>query len=79
MASVLGASLQTLDGAEHTATGAALLAGSAVGVFANVPDAVACSVRYGVVEEPHPADQDVYAAGFARFQALYPALRAVKD
>lgn len=78
MASVLGVSLQTLGGTEHTATGAALLAGASVGVFDGVADAVARGVQYGAVEDPVPAEQRVYEEEFARFQAAYPALRAIQ-
>ncbi len=79
LASVLGVTLQTLDGAEHTATGAALLAGTAAGVFADVQAAIERGVHYGALEEPNPVDQPVYAATFERFRALYPALRSIEN
>jgi xylulokinase len=75
MRNVLGVSLQTLEGAEHTAVGAALLAGVGAGLFADLPDAVARCVRYGEIEEPDAEERAVYDAGFARFRALYPAIR----
>lgn len=77
MGNVLGVSLQRIEGAEHTAVGAALLAGVGAGVFADLPDAVARCVRYGEIEEPDAGTRAVYEAGFARFRALYPALRGV--
>lgn len=77
LASVLGVTLQTLDGAEHTATGAALLAGASAGVFADIQAAIECGVHYGPLEEPNPADQPNYEAAYERFRALYPALRSV--
>jgi xylulokinase len=75
---VLGVSLQGIAGTEHTAVGAALLAGVGSGVFADLPDAVARCVHYGEVEDPNAHDQAVYHAGFARFRALYPAIRQVE-
>jgi xylulokinase len=75
MASALGVSLQTLAGAEHTATGAALLAGVGAGVYADVVEAVARCVRYGEIEEPKADEQAVYDKVFARFRTLYPALK----
>jgi xylulokinase len=78
MGAVLGVSLQTLEGAEHTAVGAALLAGVGAGVFADLPDAVARCVRYGAIEDPDADVRAVYDARFARFRALYPAIRGTE-
>lgn len=78
VANVLGVSLQTLEGREHTALGAAMYAGIGVGMFQDAEDAVARTVRYGAVEAPEPDDHAFYNAQFARFQALYPALRSVR-
>jgi len=74
LASVLGVSLQQVEGAEHTATGAAMLAGLGARVFYDLAQAVATVVHYGAVEAPNPADQAVYAEQHTRYQALYPAL-----
>jgi xylulokinase len=79
MRNVLGVSLQTLAGAEHTAVGAALLAGVGAGVFADLPDAVARCVRYGAIEEPDADARAVYEAGFARFRALYRAIKGAES
>ncbi len=77
MASVLGVSLQTIAGKEHTATGAAMLAGLGTQVFYDRAQAVAHTVHYGPIETPNPDDQPVYNDGYTRFRALYPALKAV--
>jgi xylulokinase len=77
MASVLGISLQTITGNEHTATGAAMLAGLGTRVFYDFGQAVAHTVHYGSIETPKPDDQPMYDEGYARFRALYPALKAI--
>ncbi|MEP0762671.1 MAG: xylulokinase, partial [Chloroflexota bacterium] len=74
LSSTLGVSLQTVEGAEHTATGAAMLAGLGARVFYDLAQAVASVVRYGATETPDPADHALYTARHARYQALYPAL-----
>lgn len=77
LASVLGVSLRTLQGREHTALGAAMLAGIGTGVFDNTAQAVKRCVRYGAFDIPYADEQAVYNTQFDRFQALYPALRSV--
>ena len=74
LSSTLGVSLQTVEGTEHTATGAAMLAGLGARVFYDLAQAVASVVRYGATETPDPADHALYTAQHARYQALYPAL-----
>ncbi len=74
LSGTLGVSLQTVEGAEHTATGAAMLAGLGARVFYDLAQAVASVVRYGATETPDPADHALYTAQHARYQALYPAL-----
>jgi len=76
LANVLGVSLQTVEGTEHTATGAAILAGLGTRVFFDLSQAVASAVRYGAIEQPVAAKQALYATQHARFRALYPALHA---
>jgi xylulokinase len=78
MANVLGISLQTVAGTEHTATGAAMLAGLGTHVFYDLAQAVAHTVHYGPTETPSPDDQAVYNEGYRQFRALYPALRAIR-
>jgi xylulokinase len=75
VASVLGLPLERVAAEEGAAYGAALLGGVAGGVFADVHEAVHACVRVRETIDPEPAWQDVYAADYARFRALYPALR----
>lgn len=60
---------------EAAAVGAALLAGVGAGVYADVADAVAQTVRYAdVVVTPDPENAAHYASLADTFAALYPAL-----
>jgi xylulokinase len=55
-----------------------LLGGVAAGVFADAHEAVAACVRVRDSIEPNPEWQGAYDDGYARFRALYPALRALR-
>jgi xylulokinase len=74
-AAVLGLPLERTVVEEGSAFGAALLGGVAGGLFADVHEAVAATVRTHEVIEPDRAWQDAYAELRPRFRALYPALR----
>ena len=78
VASVLGLPLERCVVDEGSAYGAALLAGVVSGTFASAPDAVAACVRVRETVEPNPAWARVYADGYARYRALYPAIRGVE-
>ncbi|WP_119071646.1 xylulokinase [Aggregatilinea lenta] len=78
IANALGVGLQTVTGSEHTALGAAMLAGVGSKVFYDLDQAIALAVRYGPGEEPDLTAADTYAERLARYRALYPALRAVE-
>jgi xylulokinase len=79
VSSVLGLPLQRTEVDEGAALGAALLAGVAGGVFADVPEAVEACVRVREEVEPDPDWQRVYDEAYGRFRALYPALRALEE
>jgi xylulokinase len=64
---------------EGSAYGAALLAGVAAGSFADVHEAVEACVRTSGRIEPEPSWREAYEAGYARFRALYPALRPLEQ
>jgi xylulokinase len=64
---------------EGSAYGAALLAGVAAGTFSDVHEAVEACVRTTGRVEPEPSWREAYEAGYARFRALYPALRPLED
>jgi xylulokinase len=78
VATVLDLPLERTQVDEGAAYGAALLGGVAAGVFADAPDAVARCVRPTARIEPEPAWRDAYAAGYARYRRLYPALRPLE-
>ena len=62
---------------EAAAYGAALLAGVGVGIYQDVADACARTVRWHEqVIQPDPANAARYQQLFERYQRLYPALRA---
>ena len=79
VASALGLPLELTVVEEGSAYGAALLAGVAGGVFADARAAVEACVRAGETVEPNVDWAPAHEAGYARFRALYPALRGVED
>jgi xylulokinase len=79
VASVLGLPLELIVVEEGAAFGAALLGGLAAGVFADAEKAVAACVSVCDRVEPNPDWQETYERGYARFGALYPALRPLEE
>jgi xylulokinase len=79
VASVLELPLERTAAEEGAAFGAALLGGVAAGVFADVHEAVAATVRVRETVEPEPDWVRPYAGAYERFRALYPALRPLED
>ncbi len=79
VSSVLGLPLERTVVEEGSAYGAALLAGVAGGVFTDAREAVAACVRPRETVEPNLAWAAAYEEGYARFRALYPALRGVEE
>jgi xylulokinase len=79
LASVLDLPIRRAATDEGSAYGAALLAGVAAGVFADVHEAVTTCVRLLEAVEPDPRWGDVYEDGYRRFRLLYPALRPLED
>ena len=78
LASVLQLRLERTEVEAGSAYGAALLAGVASGIFADVHEAVARCVRVKDAVDPDPAWTAAYDAGYDRFRALYPALRPLE-
>jgi len=78
VASVLGIPLERTVSEAGAAYGAALLAGVREGVFADTAEAVARCVRVRGRVEPNPSWQRVYEEAYARYRALYPALRTLE-
>jgi xylulokinase len=79
VASVLDLPLELTAVEEGSAYGAALLAGIANGIFADAHEAVARCVRVRDSIAPNPEWVPAYKDGYARFRALYPAIRAVEE
>jgi xylulokinase len=79
VASVLELPLERCVVDEGSAYGAALLAGIANGRFTSARDAVSACVRVRETIEPNGSWARGYADGYARFRALYPALRHVEE
>jgi xylulokinase len=78
VASVLGIPLELTEVEEGSAYGAALLAGISNGVFAGADEAVEACVRVHDRIEPNRAWSRVYDEGYARYRALYPAVKSVE-
>ena len=78
VASVLRLPLERTAVEEGSAYGAALLGGIAGGTFADVHEAVARCVRVHDTIELDSDWADVYDRGYARYRALYPALRPLE-
>jgi xylulokinase len=79
VASVLGVPLELTEVEEGSAYGAALLAGVSNGVFATADEAVAACVRVRDRIEPNEAWRRVYDEGYARYRALYPAVKSLEE
>jgi xylulokinase len=79
VASVLDLPLERSVVDEGSAYGAALLAGVAGGTFASAQEAVAACVRRLETVEPNAAWAGRYGDGYARFRALYPAVREAEE
>jgi xylulokinase len=74
-ADVLERPIATLATDEGPAFGAALIAGTAVGLYPSLAEACIRTVRLGDVVTPDPATVDAYRAQYALYRAAYPALR----
>jgi xylulokinase len=79
VASVLDVPLELTVAEEGSAYGAALLIGVAGGTFVDAQTAVASCVRAREPVGPNPAWASPYEEGYARYRALYPALRGVEE
>jgi xylulokinase len=78
-ASVLGVPLELTEVEEGSAYGAALLAGVSNGVFASAEEAVAACIRVRDRIEPNEAWSRTYDEGYARYCALYPAVKSLEE
>lgn len=76
-ADVTGLPLQLTRTAEAACLGSAMLAAVGAGEFGSIGEAAASMAEVTRVIEPDPAAHAAYAEHFARYCALYPALRAI--
>ena len=71
--------LDTRDRTLYCADTYSTLGGVATGVFADAHEAVSACVRARETVEPNQAWARRYGEGYARFRALYPAIRGVEE
>jgi xylulokinase len=77
-ADVIGRPIVAGEVPEAVAVGAALLAGTGAGIFADTADAVARIDRPSVLYEPRSAERDWYDEAYhAVYREIYPALQPV--
>ena len=76
-ADILGRPVRTLLSPEAACLGAALLAGTATGVYPTLDDAVRRNVAFGREFAPQPDAAARYAERFATYRQLHPALRSL--
>ena len=74
-ADILNRPVRTLRCREAACLGAALLAGTAAGIYRSLDEAVQATVRYEREFTPQPAAATFYQERFATFERLYPLLR----
>ena len=79
-ADVTGKPLRVFDFQEFSALGAAMLAGTASGVYRSFGDAVSRTrwLRAAGVIEPDPASRAAYERAYQRYAGLYPAMRTAR-
>jgi xylulokinase len=75
-ADVYGHSVELLEAEEGGAFGAALLAGTGIGIWASVEAACAATVR--VAETIEPKDAKVMEEAYRRYRRIYPALKQIQ-
>jgi xylulokinase len=76
-ADVLGRPVTTLKVREAACLGAAILAGTAAGVYSSLDEAIVATVRLRDVYEPAPDRVQAYEKRYAVYQELYPSLKRV--
>ncbi len=74
-AEIFGLPVATVNREEGPAYGAALLAAVGVGVYPDLASAAAATLTRSAPEVPAPGSHERYHEAYARFRALYPALR----
>lgn len=78
-ADILNRPLRTLRCREAACLGAALLAGTAVGIYRHLEEAVAQTVRYEREYVPLPDRAAAYSERYAIYEQIYPRLRTLNS
>lgn len=76
-ADILGCTVRTLAVREAACLGAALLAGTAVGMYGSLEEGVGRTVRTKHVYEPHEPTRKLYDERFGVYEKLYSSLRTI--
>jgi xylulokinase len=76
-ADVYAQTVETVEADEGAAYGAAILAGVGVGVWPDVASACHSVVRVANSTAPDPSSREVMENQYAKFRAIYPALKAI--
>ncbi len=76
-ADILEQPITSIAADEGPAFGAALIAGTALGLYPSLTQACAQTVRLGDETQPDPGRAAVYRAQYALYRAAYPALRDI--
>lgn len=79
LADVLQTPVHTRVVKEATALGAAICAGTGVGLYTDIPSAAQKLVQEERVYQPDPANGPIYQEAFQRWQAAYPVQLALAD
>jgi xylulokinase len=77
-AGVYGHAVEVLTAEEGGAFGCALMAGVGAGHWANLDEACAQAIKVAQTIEPDEGDVAAYAAGYAQWRKLYPALKSLR-
>jgi xylulokinase len=78
-ADVMRRPITTLKVREAACLGAAILAGTAAGVYSSLDEGIAATVRLDDVYEPSADRLRAYEARYAVYRDLYPSLKGVND
>ena len=76
-ADVYGHAVELLEAEEGGAYGAALLAGTSIGAWPDVDTACDATIRTAQIIQPQAKAVAAMDAAYARYQRVYPALRAI--
>jgi sugar (pentulose or hexulose) kinase len=76
-ADIMGRPITTLKVREAACLGAAILAGTAAGVYSSLDEGIARAVRLGDTYEPAPDQVRAYEERYAVYRELYPSLKMI--